>query len=696
MVFVRFAAAVIVMLLLFQSAMAGFAAQVVGSTWTSPTYGFTVSWAGTNWQADPAGTLTAAGPERLDRVHLVNGASSLYFEGATRYEGNLAACVAEEANILSRESGVSDVRPYRDADGVELVADGPDASAAAFTLTLDVGGQQLELVDYVECRTLLPGEAVLIITLVTDPGSFEAELASAQQVADTITLPAEIELGPLESYGDWVAAAQEQPGIAGPRSGEIAFGPGVLGVERIGVDTTDFYARAEFTNPEPASLDAWDFGIGFRDGGGEDQLRLVVDSAGNWFLKDGLGPVIANGSLVDVDTSPNGTNIIEIVAVGEKGFFAFNERLVSELALPAVSAGGDIFVGAGFFTEDALDDGTTEYNDFAVWSLSGLAAREPGAAAAPLGAAALEAAISAATATAPLAGPTSGGLAHMAGAAAIEPAGIEVEDFVASTTFVNPTAAAETPWDIGIAFREQQNGDHYRLTVASDGTWEYQIGLQPALSGGALPALNYAAGARNTIDLVVSGDRAGFAVNGAFVSSLDASALPGPGDVWVGAGFHRSNATEGNVTRFENFTIWALEELPPAASVPVPAATPAATPVAEPIQMIPREVALRLHEQNDSGIDALAVLRDTDGRTAISVVARDATGGEIVALHLASCDDALTSPLRLLEPLNAQGSSESTIATRLGDLNDGKHAIAIHRGVTDNTVIACGVIPAQE
>ena len=83
----------------------------------------------------------------------------------------------------------------------------------------------------------------------------------------------------------------------------------------------------------------WDIGLGFRDSGGEEQLRLVVDAEGTWFLKDGLGEVIAGGSVVDFNTSPDGSNTIELVAAGDTGYFAFNERLVSELDLSARAGG---------------------------------------------------------------------------------------------------------------------------------------------------------------------------------------------------------------------------------------------------------------------------------------------------------------------------------------------------------------------
>ena len=677
--------------LLVMSVAIGAAAQVEGSRWTSPTYGFTVSWAGTDWRLDPNGSLTAVGPERLDRIHLINGVSSLYFEGATRYQGDLASCVAEEANLLSRESGVSNIRPYVDETGAELVADGSDSSAAAFTLTLAAGNNELELVDYIECRTLIPGEAVLIITLVTNPQVFEQELAAANAVAETITLAEETPSSPLASYGGLVAAARERPSIAGPIDGELAFGPGTLAVERVGVDAPDFYARVEFENPTPATLDAWDFGLGFRDRGGEEQLRLVVDSDGRWFLKDGVGPVLAQGVLVDIDSRPGGSNIIELVASGQTGFFAFNERLVSALDLSARVQGGDLFAGAGFFTEDAPSPGTTRFRGLEVWSLSTQATGEDATSAPEMNAATFAAARSAAAAVGPLAGPASGDLAPRLGAAAVAPAEVEVDDFVAAATFINPSNAAEAGWDFGIAFREQENGDHYRITVASDGSWEFQIGLQPDLAAGALPALNLAAGARNTIEVVVSGDTAGFSVNGAFVSRLDVSALSGASDVWVGAGFHRAGASANAVTRYEDFTVWPLE---PAATEPATPVAPQATPVAA-AEVTLRVVALRLHERNDSGIDALAVRRGTGAGTEVSVVARDVQGGEVVAIYEGTCAEPITLPLFLLTSLDAEGRSETIIGSRLGDLADGEHAIAIHRSPADNEVVACGDIPAQ-
>lgn len=707
----RSLSALVVAVLLLTSGAAGIFAQIEGESWTSPTYGFSVSWAGTEWQPDPEGTLTAVGPERLDRLHLLNGVSSLYFEGATRYQGDLPACVAEEANLLAQETGVSEIRPYRDDEGVQLVADGPNSSAAAFTLTLSIGDQEVELVDYVECRTLIPGKAVLIVTLVTEPSGFVQELAAAQTVIDTIELPEEPPLDPLAAYGGWLAAAQTRPSIAGPLSGELAFGPDALGVERAGVDAPDFYARAEFANPEPARQ-MWDIGLGFRDSGGEEQLRLVVDAAGTWFLKDGLGEVIAGGSVVDFDASPTGSNVIELVAAGDTGYFAFNERLVGELDLSPRAEGGDVFVGTGFFTEDATEDGTVGFSEFEIWSLAGLnpqAALEPSIV---VDTTTFPQLVTAATADAPLAGPTSEELAQKVGSATVMPIGVDVEDFVARVEFINPNDATDRPWDFGIAFREQENGDHYRLTVASDGSWEFQIGLQADLAGGTVPSLSFEEGGRNVLEVVVAGDSAGFSVNDVFVSELNTSELHGASDVWAGSGFHQANAFDGEITQFEDFTIWSLDaaEIAAAPGTPVALATPVslATPIAQATPTTPmatpvagtvgdQEVALRLGERDESRIDALAVLSEHEGQTTVTVVARDASGGEVVVIHEGTCDDASTIPTFLLEDLDASGRSVTTIDAPVADLRGSAHSIAIHRSAEDyDDVVACGDIPGEE
>jgi hypothetical protein len=105
------------------------------------------------------------------------------------------------------------------------------------------------------------------------------------------------------------------------------------------------------------------------------------------------------------------------------------------------------------------------------------------------------------------------------------------------------------------------------------------------------------------------------------------------------------------------------------------------------------EIALRLDEQDDSGIDALAVLSGKDGQTTVTVAARGVAGGEVVVVHEGTCDDASTLPTFLLQDLDASGQSETTIEAPLSDLTSSEHVLAIHRSAEDYAdVLACGEI----
>jgi hypothetical protein len=397
--------------------------------------------------------------------------------------------------------------------------------------------------------------------------------------------------------------------------------------------------------------------------------------------------------VVDFDTSAGGANIIEIVAVDDTGFFAFNERLVDTLDLSGRTESGDVFVGAGFFAEDAATAGSTGYSQFEIWSLADI---DPASIFAPVGEmdqTTFDTLSMAAAAATPAAGPVAGEVIESVGSASIAPAGVDLDQFVAHATFVNPSDAAERPWDFGIAFREQTGGDHYRLTVSSDGSWEFQIGLQAPLTGGRVPSLSFEAGAANTLELVVGSDAAAFSVNGAFVSDLDVSDLAGPSDVWIGTGFHRANAEQSRVTRFRDFSVWTL----PATSAEVPAA-PAATPAADDtVAAATAPVALRLTEREDSGVDAFAVLTPAGDETTATVTAIETTGDEVLVIQEGTCAEEGTLPAFLLERFDDTGRSETTIAAPLSDLLDGAHSLAIHRTADEyGTIVACADIPGGE
>jgi len=151
----------------------------------------------------------------------------------------------------------------------------------------------------------------------------------------------------------------------------------------------------------------------------------------------------------------------------------------------------------------------------------------------------------------PIAGPLAGELpTTAAGPGAVRAAG-PLADFAVEAVFVNPGAP---PWGYGFAFRHNETG-HFRLSVASDGTWLLTYRTEdPAVPGyfaettvaqGAA-TLALGAGETNLVHLLVAGPYGVVTINGQPVAQVSLWAKGEAGDVYIAAGL-RGAANEAAV-----------------------------------------------------------------------------------------------------------------------------------------------------
>ncbi|HEX5498246.1 MAG TPA: hypothetical protein VFX03_03430, partial [Thermomicrobiales bacterium] len=386
-------------------------AQIQGSTYTSPTYGYSVSWNSRIWTADPQATLEAAGPNALDRLLLYNNNGTLYIEGSRNYGGDPNACIGGEAQALGSESGVTNFAPLKGANGQPVAGAQNGAAFAAFTATLTTpNGTNVDVGDYLECRTLVGGESVIVATVVAPIDQLPQQVQSARPVIDSIALPASGQLPASQVFANLKDEAIKHASVAGPLSGSVPLAAGSLAKILAHVDLNEFYAAATFVNPYAASEHPWDIGFGFRHRGDDAQLKLVVDSDGNWYFKDGLGPVIASGKAAGLRTAAGDANTLELATNGATGYFALNGQFVSTLDLSSRQTAGDVFAASGFFTEDALGGHATQVKAFTVWSLEPETANATPVAAAPVDAQTFDEWVAVARSQPSTAGPADGEL----------------------------------------------------------------------------------------------------------------------------------------------------------------------------------------------------------------------------------------------------------------------------------------------
>ncbi|MGB3304658.1 MAG: hypothetical protein WBA63_00595 [Thermomicrobiales bacterium] len=174
---------------------------VEGDTYTSPHYGYTFSWDESVWDIAPDGEISQDDPV-YDSLQLVADTGIVYVYSWDGYEGDAAACLQGESDYYGNDDpGISDWAEAEDADGNPLMeVDGTTSAWGVYNLTYqdqeDSAAEPVELTDYIECRTLVPGKSILIIFASATRDSYNDHIDVVQDVIDTIDTSNASEPGP--------------------------------------------------------------------------------------------------------------------------------------------------------------------------------------------------------------------------------------------------------------------------------------------------------------------------------------------------------------------------------------------------------------------------------------------------------------------------------------------------------------------
>jgi predicted metalloprotease len=130
--------------------------NVSGNTYTSPDYGYSISWDST-WQVSDE--QASAG---YNMVALDNGTSTVYLEGVDS-SGTTDDCVASVVDSLEKGDGVSNVAIYKDESGE---VSGSSATRSYAVYSFDYAGKNgsVSYNEYIDCRPIEAGKSMLAIT----------------------------------------------------------------------------------------------------------------------------------------------------------------------------------------------------------------------------------------------------------------------------------------------------------------------------------------------------------------------------------------------------------------------------------------------------------------------------------------------------------------------------------------------------
>jgi hypothetical protein len=191
---------------------------VTDSAWRGPNWGLTVDWDPAVWSVE--GELIDQG---YDGLQLGTPISTVFVEAYDGFGGDPDACLDEAERQIRAREGVTEVALL---EGRVLPDFGqPRGPSRLFGLVAKLAdGTPFRALEYVECRTVDPGTAVLELTWQTAPAAYNQEKPLVEDLLRTLTLP-----GKATPIAPPPAQATPLPPLPVPNEPTISLPAGTIG-----------------------------------------------------------------------------------------------------------------------------------------------------------------------------------------------------------------------------------------------------------------------------------------------------------------------------------------------------------------------------------------------------------------------------------------------------------------------------------
>lgn len=157
---------------------------VDANSYVSPNFGYSIEWDEDVWTFADGDESSEPG---FDTLFLESANSGLGIIGAELRDPE--TCVSDFSTFIRNEDDVDDWAPFEDEDGERIEGERDDGYFAAFSATITSTGQELEIVYYFECRTVVERESVVLFFMTTSPNAYDDAVEELDDLLETLTLP---------------------------------------------------------------------------------------------------------------------------------------------------------------------------------------------------------------------------------------------------------------------------------------------------------------------------------------------------------------------------------------------------------------------------------------------------------------------------------------------------------------------------
>jgi hypothetical protein len=156
---------------------------IVDASWQGPNFGVRLEWDPEVWSVE--GELVE---NRYDGLQIGTPISTVFVEAYDGFEGDADTCLADAEREIGERESVSELQPLTGRPLPGTSAE-PGAAQLFGLVATTADGSSFRSVEYVECRTLIPGSTVFELTWQTAASAYNQELPLVESLLATLEIP---------------------------------------------------------------------------------------------------------------------------------------------------------------------------------------------------------------------------------------------------------------------------------------------------------------------------------------------------------------------------------------------------------------------------------------------------------------------------------------------------------------------------
>ena len=257
--------------------------------------------------------------------------------------------------------------------GVVLVGGG---SLIALNLFSNSESQTQQALSAVQMQT---DEAILFNTQIAmteapiATATAQAEQAMTQHAQETSAAQVAATEAAISYYWNLILDAMGTNPLYGPTSGSLThYDDGNVEASVADVNYANAVITADFYPPFKSDETLWDAGFFFRDQGSNSELRLSVDSSGEFYLLNRVGEeenYIFERSVENLNLEMNSPNTFILLVWDNRCIFFLNNQFIAEVDISVRTASGDIAAVTNIDSGKLMEGATTNFENFTIYAL---------------------------------------------------------------------------------------------------------------------------------------------------------------------------------------------------------------------------------------------------------------------------------------------------------------------------------------